>query len=120
MDQENPFHDRTSLAPRPWTDNAHALVSPLVDNVRSQISEEGVLPPLSDHVAAQLTGMGTVPDQIRKLERQLKAARNTTSARDRKIQQMREENQEMEGKIHQCVNQRPVVWSLRTSNTVIL
>ncbi|EPT04999.1 hypothetical protein FOMPIDRAFT_97621 [Fomitopsis schrenkii] len=100
-DTENPFHDpsHASLLQKSPTDSAHALDSPLVNYAQSQVGEEGVLPPLSDRVAVQLTGMNTVPGQIRKLERQLKAAHNSISARDRKIQEMREDIHRLEATV---------------------
>lgn len=58
---------------------------------------------MSDYVAVHLGAMSTVPDQMKKLERQLKAAHNSILARDRKIQEMQED-------IQQCVRQRPAVY----------
>lgn len=91
-DPENPFHDRSSTVWAPLTDNAHALESSRLEHSQSQVSGEGAPLPLADYVAAHLAGMHALPDQIRKLERQLKAAHNSIAARDRKIQELQQDN----------------------------
>ncbi|KAH9935530.1 uncharacterized protein B0H18DRAFT_976133 [Fomitopsis serialis] len=91
-DPENPFHDRASTVWASFTDNAHALESSRLEQSQSQVSGEGAPLPLADYVAAHLAGMHALPDQIRKLERQLKAAHNSIAARDRKIQQLQQDS----------------------------
>ena len=102
MNQDNPLDDRASSMRKSIADNAHASGLPLVDHAESQAGGAEMSPPLSDYVAIQVRAINTVPDQIRKLERQLKAAQNSISARDRRILEMQED-------IQKCVRQRPAV-----------
>ena len=86
----------------PRAGNVHALESPSLNLAQSLSGGTGMSFSLSDRVALQWTAMGELPDQIRKLERQLKAAHNSITARDQKLEEVREENR-------RCVGQRPVV-----------
>ncbi|KZT72119.1 hypothetical protein DAEQUDRAFT_57971 [Daedalea quercina L-15889] len=95
-DPENPFQDRSSSMRELLADSAHGFESSRVEDSRPQACGEGAPLPLADYVAAQLEGMLAVPDHIRKLERQLKAAHNSIAARDRKIQELQQETERLQ------------------------
>ncbi|TFY67919.1 hypothetical protein EVJ58_g1336 [Rhodofomes roseus] len=105
-DPENPFQDR-SAAMREPLGSSHPGHSP------PQASGEGESLSLADHLAAQLADLRALPDQIRKLERQLKAAHNSLAARDRKIQELQQETAQF------VLCQHPA-YDLRMSDVVIL